>query len=200
MGKTNAARALTALLERRSVAGVVGFGAAGAYPKSGLAVGDIGIAESEHYGDEGVETPTGWISCEGIGIPLLETPTARIFNDFPVDSVALNSVRDAAARTGRKFRAGPFVTVSACSGTVRRAEALSARYGAVCETMEGAAYAHIAAFYRTPFAEIRGISNLVEDRDTSKWRLVEAAEAAAVVLVPAISAWPHPSPSRPAGS
>jgi futalosine hydrolase len=44
--------------------------------------------------------------------------------------------------------------------------------------MEGAAAAHVCALYDLPFLELRGISNLVEDRDREKWRLAEAAEAA----------------------
>ncbi|MQA92922.1 MAG: hypothetical protein GEU90_22310, partial [Gemmatimonas sp.] len=68
---------------------------------------------------------------------------------------------------------------------------------ALCETMEGAAYAHVAAFYGVPFAEIRGISNLVEDRDTSRWRIAQGAEAAAEILALAVDSWPYLE--RPAG-
>jgi len=73
---------------------------------------------------------------------------------------------------------GPFVTVSQCSGTRSRGDELYDRFGGLCENMEGAAAAHICAIYAIPFLEIRGISNLVEDRDTSKWRIQDAAQAA----------------------
>src|SRR5688572_13226274 len=59
MGKTNAAHALTALLETRSVRGVIGFGVGGAYLGSGLAPGDVALASACIYGDEGVEAPNG---------------------------------------------------------------------------------------------------------------------------------------------
>ena len=45
--------------------------------------------------------------------------------------------------------------------------------------MEGAAAAHICTLYGVPFLEIRGISNLVMDRDRGSWRLERAAEVAA---------------------
>jgi futalosine hydrolase len=182
MGKTNAARSLTAVLERFDVDRAIGFGVGGAYGGSGLQVGDLCLARREYYGDEGVVTPDGWLSCEGIGIPLLETPLARHFNDFPVDDAWLEAGLGALRDAGAECTVGPFVTVSSCSGTAARGGELALRFGAVCETMEGAAYAHVAALYEVPFLEVRGISNLVEDRDLSRWRLHQAAEAAAGAL------------------
>ena len=44
--------------------------------------------------------------------------------------------------------------------------------------MEGAAVAHVAHLYGVPVGEVRGISNIVTDRDTSSWRIAEAAAAA----------------------
>jgi futalosine hydrolase len=41
--------------------------------------------------------------------------------------------------------------------------------------MEGAAAAHVSRLYEVPFLEIRGISNLVEDRRTEDWDLPLAA-------------------------
>ena len=178
MGKTNAAQALTALLETRSVRGVVGFGVGGAYPGSGLAPGDVALASACVYGDEGVEAPGGWISTEGIGIPLLEHGGTRIFNEIVLDPGLVERARAALQASGTTARVGPFVTESACSGTTARGEVLARRFGALCEGMEGAALAHVASLYEVPFLELRAVSNAVEDRDLSRWRLAEAAEAA----------------------
>jgi futalosine hydrolase len=179
MGKTNAAHALTALIESEEVRGVIGFGVGGAYAGSGLGVGDIAVATEEVYGDEGVETPTGWISTEGIGIPLLPRSDAPCYNHFPLDSALAASAAAALRSAGFRAVSGPFVTVSTCSGTTERGARLATRFDAICETMEGAAYAHVAALYDLPYLEVRGISNLVVDRDLAGWRLREAAEAAA---------------------
>jgi len=37
--------------------------------------------------------------------------------------------------------------------------------------MEGAAVAHICSMYGIPVIEIRGISNIIEDRDMKKWNI-----------------------------
>jgi len=42
--------------------------------------------------------------------------------------------------------------------------------------MEGAAIAHTTLLFDTPFLEVRGISNMVEDRDISKWDIPRAVE------------------------
>jgi len=178
MGKTNAAHGLTALLERREVRGIIGFGVAGAYAGSGLRVGDVALASQCVYGDEGVETPQGWLSAEGIGIPLLEQDGQPVFNEIVLDVVQVQHATDALTAAGVHVRVGPFVTVSACSGTAARGEEMAARFGGIVEGMEGAALAHVAALYGCPFLEVRGISNMVEDRDLSRWHLDAAAAAA----------------------
>jgi futalosine hydrolase len=42
--------------------------------------------------------------------------------------------------------------------------------------MEGAAIAHLCCLYRIPCVEMRGISNIVENRDTKKWDIRRASE------------------------
>lgn len=195
MGKTNAAHGLTALLETRTVRGVVGFGVAGAYPGSGLAVGDVALASRAVYGDDGVDAPGGWLSTEAIGIPLIEAGDGRTFNEIVLDAVLVDRARAALGAAGIDARVGPFVTVSACSGTSARGEELTTRFGALCEGMEGAALAHVAAIYRVPFLELRAVSNLVEDRDLSRWRLAEAAEAAQHAVRVVAAAWDREDPS-----
>ena len=44
--------------------------------------------------------------------------------------------------------------------------------------MEGAAVAHVAHIHGVPVGEVRGISNMVTNRDTEEWRVKEAAVAA----------------------
>ncbi|HEX2078198.1 MAG TPA: futalosine hydrolase [Longimicrobium sp.] len=190
MGKTNAAHALTALLETQPVRGVIGFGIAGAYPGSGLGVGSIALATAAVYGDEGVQAPGGWMSTEGIGIPLWQAGGSRSFNAFPLDPALVGRARTALEGAGFDVRTGPFVTVSCCSGTAALGEAMAARVpGALCEGMEGAALAHVAAIYQVPLLEVRAVSNLVEDRDLSRWRIREAAETAQAAVRAIVAAW-----------
>jgi futalosine hydrolase len=178
MGKTNAAHGLTALLETRQVAGAIGFGIAGAYEGAGLETGAVALASRCVYGDEGVEAPGGWLSTEDIGIPLIERGGERVFNEMVLDAARVQRACDALADAGIVARVGPFVTVSACSGTAARGAVVAARFGGIVEGMEGAALAHVAAIYRVPFLELRAVSNAVEDRDLSRWKFAEAADAA----------------------
>lgn len=189
MGKTNAAQALTALLETHASRGVLGFGVGGAYPGARLQIGDIALATGEVYGDEGVEAPTGWLSTESIGLPLLQGSQGACFNEIPLPEPEVRSAAQALASEGVVHESGRFVTVSTCSGTEARGRELAARFSAICESMEGAAYAHVSALYGTPFVELRGISNHVEDRDLSRWKLAEAAESAARAVEVVVAAW-----------
>lgn len=179
MGKVNAAQALTALLESGEVGLTICFGVGGAYPGSGLNIGDLALANSEIYTDEGVLTLDGWQPTDTIGIPLLETATDRYQNEFTLDAALVQRTMHVLNDAGFAVQAGPFGTVSTCSGTERQGEALRRRFGVICESMEGAACAHVAALYQVPFLELRGISNLVENRNLGRWRLPAAAEAAA---------------------
>ncbi len=182
VGKANAAAAATSLLERFRPSLVLVAGCGGSYPESGLATGDLALANEEIYGDEGVITPAGFRDMEEIGFPLVQVRNNSYFNRFPVDSrlldQAADSLRQTAAETGRTLNIGSFVTVSSCSGTDRSGREMALRTGGICENMEGAAVAQICLLYNVPFLEIRGISNLVEDRDLRHWDLVGAARIA----------------------
>lgn len=190
MGKTNAAQALTALLEGHPVAGVIGFGVGGAYPGSGPETGGLALASREVYGDEGVLAPGEWLSTREMGIPLATAAGGEpVYNVFELDPRRVATAERALRDAGITPMIGPFVTVSNCSGTRARGAELAKRFGAVCETMEGAAYAHVSALYGVPFVELRGISNQVEDRDFSRWRLRSAAAAAARGVEAMVAGW-----------
>jgi futalosine hydrolase len=81
------------------------------------------------------------------------------------------------------------VTVSTCSGTARAGFELARRTGGICENMEGAAVAQICARQQLPFLELRGISNLVEDRDPAGWDLKAGAEIAQRALQVLLAGW-----------
>ena len=70
------------------------------------------------------------------------------------------------------------MTASQVTGVAAEAEELAERWEAVAESMEGAAAAHVCALYGMPFLEVRGISNLVGDRDRAPWQVRRAVAAA----------------------
>ncbi|GFO56218.1 futalosine hydrolase [Geomonas sp. Red276] len=178
IGKANAASATTILLEREEIDLLVNIGCGGAFPGQGLSVGGLAIATSECFADEGVLTPQGWHGLDLIGIPLFEYGGRPVFNTFELPGELATFSLQLARRLGLSAQKGPFLTVSTCSGTSARASELAAHYPGLCENMEGAAVAQMALLYGAPFLEVRGISNLVEDRDLSRWDLKGAVTAA----------------------
>jgi len=151
---------------------IISTGCAGAHAGSGLEIGDIALATSEVFADEGVVTPEDWHSLEHIGIPLLERNGRRYFNEFPLSLPAIAAATEVAEQIGiAPIACGRFLTVATCSGTNARGAELTARFGGICENMEGAAVALTAARYGIECLELRGISNYVEDRDPARWNI-----------------------------
>ena len=171
VGKVNAAHSTTLILENYDIDILILFGIGGAYSGS---VGDIAVAESENYGEEGVITKEGWRSMEFMEVPLLKKDK-EYYNTFPLDIKLKEMAVEASKESGLKVRSGNFVTVSQCSGTRESGEIVMKRFNGICENMEGVAVAHICALYGIPMIEIRGISNIIEDRDLKKWNIKQAA-------------------------
>jgi futalosine hydrolase len=184
IGAVNTARALTShLVSSPKPSLVIQTGVAGAFVPAEIPVGSVVLADTEIYGDMGVLTTAGWQPLEAIGIPLVPASDglpAR-FNYFPLDPKLV--ARAAEIGGAHIARTGPFLTLSMVTGVRALGDELHERFGALCESMEGAAAAQICALYDVPFLEVRGISNLVEDRDREKWKLGEAAEAAQKVVL-----------------
>lgn len=165
IGPVNAAMALTRHIARNTTTSVISLGIGGAYPVTGLQIGDVVCAESECYGDLGADSPDGFLDMKDLGFPVFE----KYFNQLPLSIFpADNTV--------------PFVTRSTCTGNTVQAHELAERTGGAVENMEGAAIVHVALAHGLPVGEIRGISNMAGDRDRSTWRIRQAADAAADAL------------------
>ncbi|HMK44876.1 MAG TPA: futalosine hydrolase [Dissulfurispiraceae bacterium] len=155
IGKANAARAATLLIMLYRPDRIINFGVGGAYPSSGFGIGDIVVADSEHYGDEGLQTAAEFRDMRLLGFPLLRKEAEPLYNSFPLH--VPRGLR-------QEVRAGGFVTVSTCTGTRAAGMKIEHHWSAVCENMEGAAIAHVGAAHDIPVTEFRGISNVIEDR------------------------------------
>jgi futalosine hydrolase len=169
VGAVNAAHAVTLFLSKTGAKEIVVCGVGGAYPSSGLGVGDVVCAETECYGDLGATTPSGFLDMKALGFPVVDAPIP-LFNELPMHVFPV-------ARRAR------FVTMTSCTGTEKDARAIETRTGGSVESMEGAAVAHVAHLLGVRVGEVRGISNIVTDRDTRAWRLKEASLAAQEAVV-----------------
>ncbi len=177
-GKVNAAAAAAVLIERHHPPLVINVGCGGAYPGSGLETGDLAVASAEILGDEGVETSGGWLGLREIGLPSLTRDTRRYYNEVPMSHLAAEKAMQLADQLGVNLMRGRFVTVSTCSGSLPRGEALAKRFGAIVENMEGAAVALVCLRYGVDCMEIRGISNAVKERNVESWDMPTAMNEA----------------------
>lgn len=193
MGKVNAAHAATLLLARYNPEAIIVFGIGGAYPSSGAQIGDIALAKEEIAGDEGVLTLEGFKDTEHIGIPLLKTSTAEIYSTYAASPLLMKQSLQTLVsyqETGvGRVHFGTFLTLSTCTGTEARARELEERYHCLCENMEGAAAAQVATFHDIPWLEVRGISNIVENRDIAKWDIPKAAHAVQTAVIHILEGW-----------
>ena len=70
IGKAAAAAATISLLQACQPEALVLFGCGGAYPNSGLNIGDLALADTEIFGDEGVATRHGFEDLAAMGLPM----------------------------------------------------------------------------------------------------------------------------------
>ncbi len=174
VGKTAAGAATAARLARGGASAVVSFGAAGAYPRSGLSIGDVVVASEVAVLDEGLDEGDRFVPFDRPGMTV---PGARW---AAADEGLLARLRTG-ADAGFRVVAGRIATVSAGAGTERLAVARQ-ESGALAEGMEGAAAAYAASLFAVPFVEVRGISNLCGPRSGRPFDLARAVRNAQTVL------------------
>ena len=144
---------------------ILNIGIAGAYPGSGLVIGDIVIGTSEIYGDVGFELPQ-----EPSFRHIRESPWGSFYSD-PLALTAFPEFAGARERRG--------CTVNACTGTAATGRLRERLFDAAFETMEGAAVAQAGAALGVPVCEVRAISNSASHRDMRPENIRIALEALA---------------------
>jgi futalosine hydrolase len=184
VGLVETALSLGRFLEQQKNKGeiqaVLSFGVAGAYLREdtkSAALLEICLAEQESFGDFGI--------CHADHIePLAKDLIHR--TSYKLDAGLLDKAEALLSRESLPAKRGNFITVCGVSGTKHRGDILCSQYDALCENMEGAAVARVCEAFNLPLLEMRTISNFVEDRDLTKWKLKDACEqagkAAAILL------------------
>ncbi len=167
VGKVSAAMALTAYALVHPVERALLFGIAGAYPGSGLALGQVVLVGEEVEADLGLRE-----GLEPLGFPALRKGRERYYNRFPLDPGLTASLAEA---LGLGVVKG--LTRDLVSESLEEAQALAQRWGAEVESMEGAAFARACLALGVRGAELRAISNLAGVRDKGAWRVKEAVAA-----------------------
>jgi futalosine hydrolase len=175
IGLVETACTLTTFLERqgRDISGVINIGVGGAYPRGKMKILDLGLATSEVIGDMAI--------CYENRLDPLGSPELVVQQFFPCQGSLPDRFRTWCFDNGQEIHDGPFVSVNCVSGTRKRGEILAATYEAISENMEGAAVARVCKGYGLDWLEVRCMSNMVEDRDTSTWHLAEAVAKCSLV-------------------
>jgi len=177
-GKVNAAAATAVMIDRYLPQLVINIGCAGAYSSSGLSIGNLVVASEEVLADEGVIVSDGWKDLRYMNLPSIAQGGLNCYNVLPLSRHASEKAMQLADNYGVFLMRGRSATVSTCSGSCHYGVELSQRWNALIENMEGAAVAQVCLRCGIDCLEIRGISNLVEERDLKTWNIPRAVEAA----------------------
>lgn len=141
-------------------------GVAGAFNRN-LSLGELVIVQEEQLGDLGAEDHDRYRDMFELGLiegntrPFVNKKLINTFQDFPL-----------------KLQL-PFVTsltVNTVSGNADTIKFREEHYDCDIENMEGAAFHYVCLKKNLPFLQIRSISNYVEPRDKSKWKMKEAID------------------------
>lgn len=184
-GVFNAARALTVYLEQSSKTLkpslrsdlkpglVLQTGIAGVFEQTGLKIGDIAIATSDHYIHTGVESDC--LPNHPLSFDLIENEPESRKGCYSFDAARVEMFyKKMCHKTDMNtftIGKGPFVTVSTITASFDTARCIYNAFSPVMEAMEGAASAHIARLYDIPMIQIRAASNIVGERDRSNWNI-----------------------------
>lgn len=177
VGKANAAGATALSLASHKPQLVLSIGLAGLLPSAGASgprLGDLVAIRAARFGDEGVQTPGGFLPMASVGFPIVGAEVERL----TPEPEALRVVTQLCAHQA------DVATVSTCSGTDDSAAACAAQSGAALEDMETAAVALVCARAGVPWCGVRAISNTTGDRDAQVWRVAPAFGALERVIGP----------------
>lgn len=166
---------------------ILNIGIAGAYPNSGLNIGDIVVGTSEVYGDVGFELPdepcfqsikespfikqmpaAGQLYLDSLPMQFTadpDKPSGAEMADTRVSGTKIAEANMADAAIGYRVLTVRGCTVSTCTGTERTGLQREKLFGVQFESMEGAAVAQAGKQYGIPVSEIRAISNFASTRD-----------------------------------
>jgi len=171
---------LTRLIQEIQPDLVLHVGICGAYPGSGLQIGEVVRVGREVFADIGVEDADGrFISADD-----LEFNGNWVIDETPPEEVAK------VASELDPLYALPVVTgcsVNLSSGQDKTAKARSKKYEAQIESMEGAGVFFVCKEMKVPAMEIRAVSNIAGNRDLDMWDKDLAVQKLGELLLPVIA-------------
>jgi futalosine hydrolase len=145
---------------------IIQMGIAGSYSKK-EPLGKVMIIASESIADLGVRENDTFKDLFETGLQKEnEVPfKKRKLINQGVKKVNLLKTNTAAA-----------VTINEITTSAKRIKEIIAAHNPVLESMEGAALHYVGCLTKTPFIQIRAISNYVGERNKAKWKIKESIE------------------------
>jgi futalosine hydrolase len=147
---------------------IIQVGIAGSFNPT-LVLGTAVTVKQEMLADMGVYETDGYHDIFELGLaeknmPPFEQGAIVNHHDYLIDAASLPDVSA--------------VSVNEISTSTEKINVFAEKYKADIESMEGAALHYVCAMQQIPFIQIRGISNLVGERDKTKWKIPESMLAA----------------------
>lgn len=152
------------ILDRRPQL-LIQAGVGGSY-STGFQPGSLVLVNEEVTGDLGVEENNEFRDIFDMGLPQITTPYTG--------KSLLNNNNELLRQYNLPLVKA--VTINEITTRRERIEQLQQKYQPVVESMEGAPFHYIALTEKIPFIQMRAISNMVGERDKSKWKMKEAIQ------------------------
>jgi futalosine hydrolase len=139
--------------------------------------GSLVLVNEEVSGDLGVEENNEFKDVFDMGLPQITAPYTG--------KSLLN--KDSAMLQRYNLPLVKAVTISEITTRRERIEQLQQKYQPVVESMEGAAFHYIASIEKIPYIQLRAVSNMVGERDKTKWKMKEAIQLLNEKLIEMVS-------------
>lgn len=146
------------VLARNSYDLALNFGVCGSFDRA-LAPGTVVHVIFDRIAELGAEDDDAFLTIDDLNLPGDYT----FANAAPPDNPAL-----------RQLPAVTAVSVNTVHGNARSIAEITARFHPQVESMEGAAFMCACQVGRIPFAQVRAVSNIVEQRNRGAWQMAEA--------------------------
>ena len=140
---------------------IIQAGIAGCFDES-ISLGKTMLVEEEFLGDLGVEESGKWKDV--FDLKLMKSS----IKPFKKKGIINSTIYQHNSLDLPTVKA---VTVNQISTDKNNIQQLVKKYSPCLETMEGAALHYVCNLYKTPYLQIRSISNYVGERDKTKWKM-----------------------------
>jgi futalosine hydrolase len=157
---------LTQLITAHQPDLIIQMGIAGSYIKT-EPLGKVMVVASESIADLGVRE-------KGIFTDLFDSQLIKD-NEAPFKKRKLTNPAIRSLNVLKSDMVAA-VTINEITTSPKRIKEIIAAHNPVLESMEGAALHYVGGLTKTPFIQIRAISNYVGERNKAKWKLKESIE------------------------